>query len=385
MSSKAPWYRRVPVWVVAMVAVLGLVSSTALGMGAYADIQSQSQAALQQSVDDLQARIAEVQPQRDALVLAITNGKQLLADSSGKTLDDAARTALNSAVAQAEAALQQVDEQVTQAQQQLVALATQPASALQLPWETAALAQKISSVPTPEATSVALVVSGVGAQVKAVQSAQSAWQAEQERLAAEAAAAARAAAARAAAARAAAAAQSLAQTGGAMTPSAPAPPSSLAVAAPVTPGFSAENYIAAIAPNAYVVWVANMCAQQYPGQNVYLCGYATVNLNGRNTDRVPITLDSTLADRYAPRVGLVEQPGLSVLVHEAAHARQWFKYGGNIESAWTTSTGLTGRSAVEYMADCATIVKLGYGTGTYIPRGQTCSARDKAEAATLWQ
>jgi hypothetical protein len=379
MSSTAPWYRRVPVWVIAMVAVLGLVSSTALGMGAYADIQSQSQAALQKSADDLQARLADVAPQRAALVLAISNGTQLLADSNGKTLDDVARAALNTAVAQAQAALDQVDAQISQAQGELALLASQPAGAFQLPWETAATAQHIASVPTPEVTRVALVVSGVGAQVKAVQSAQDAWQAEQDRLAAEAAAAARAAAARAAAARAAAAAQTLAQTGGTTTSTTPAAPATVQAAAPVVAGFSSENYIAAIAPNAYVVWVANMCANKYPGQNVYLCGYATVNLNGRNTDRVPITLDSTLADRYANTVGV------SVLVHESAHARQWFKYGGTIETAWTTSTGLTGTSAVEYMADCATIVKLGYGTGTYIPRGQTCSARDQAEAATLWR
>jgi hypothetical protein len=379
VSSTVPWYRRVPVWAVAMVAVLGLVGSTALGMGAYADIQSQSQVALQKSADDLQARLADVAPQRAALVLAISNGKQLLTDSNGKTLDDVARAALNAAVTDAESALAQVDGQIAQAQAELSQLVSQPASAFQLPWENAAKAQQLASVPTPEATSVALVVSGVGAQVKAVQSAQSAWQAEQDRIAAEAAAAARAAAARAAAARAAAAAQTLAQSGGSTTSTAPAPPATVQAAAPVTAGFSSENYIAAIAPNSYVVWVADMCANKYPGQNVYLCGYATVNLNGRNTDRVPITLDSTLAARYANSVGV------SVLVHEAAHARQWFKYGGAIETAWTTSTGLTGAPSVEYMADCATIVKLGYGTGTYIPRGQTCSARDQAEAATLWR
>jgi hypothetical protein len=373
---------RVPVWVLAMVTAVGLVGSTALGMGAFASVQGQSQVALQQSVDTVQARILAVQPQRDALALAISNGKQLLADSNGKTLDDVARAALNSALVDAASFLAQVDAQITQAQSELTQLSSLPESAFQLPWDNAATAERLASLPTPSFENLAQVVSTVGAQIKAVQAAQGAWQAEQDRIAAaaaEAAAAAARAAARAAAARAAAAAQSLAETGGSTTSTTPSAPTSVEASAPVVAGFSAENYIAAIAPNAYVVWVANMCAQQYPGQNVYLCGFATMNLNGRNTDRVPITLDSTLADRYANSVGV------SVLVHEAAHARQWFKYGGTIESAWTTSTGLSGRSAVEYMADCATIVKLGYGTGTYIPRGQSCSARDQAEAATYWR
>ncbi|MEY4102394.1 MAG: hypothetical protein RIR88_528, partial [Actinomycetota bacterium] len=203
---------RVPVWVIAMVAVVGLVGTTTLGMSAYADIQSQSQVALQQSVDDLQSRIADVQPQRSALALAISNGQQLLADSSGKTLDDVARSALNTAVVQAQAALAQIDDQIAQAQAELARLAALPEGSFQVPWENAATAERLAGVPTPEATSVALVVSGVGAQVKAVQGAQTAWQAEQDRIAAEAAAAARAAAARAAAARAAAAAQTLAQS-----------------------------------------------------------------------------------------------------------------------------------------------------------------------------
>jgi chemotaxis protein histidine kinase CheA len=381
MSTKAPWYRRLPVWAVAMIAVVGLVSSTALGMGAYADIQSQSQAALQQSVDDLQARIAEVQPQRDALALAVTNGKQLLADSSGKTLDDAARSALNNAIAQAESALKQVDEQIAQAQQQLVALATQPASALQLPWETTALAQKISSVPTPEATSVALVVSGVGAQVKAVQSAQSAWQAEQERLAAEAAAATRAAAARAAAAAAAAAARTLAESGG-TTSTTPAPPASVQAAAPVQSGFSAENYIAALAPNTYVVWTAGACAAKF-GAGTYLCGWVSIAQGTARNARLPVTLDSDLADRYSNSVGV------TVLVHEAAHARQFYKYGWNMVAPNTTApSNLTGTQPAEFMADCATIAKLGRSTGSYVgPYGslaRSCSAAQIAEAAQLW-
>jgi len=364
-----------------MVAVLGLVGSSALGMGAYADIQSQSLVALQKSADDVQARLADVAPQRAALVLAISNGKQLLTDSNGKTLDDVARAALNAAVTDAESALAQVDAQIAQAQAELSQLVAQPPSAFQLPWENAVKAQQLASVPIPEATSVALVISGVGAQVKAVQSAQSTWQAEQDRLAAEAAAAARAAAARAAAAAAAAAARTLAEAGG-TTSTTPAPPASVQAAAPVTPGFSAENYIAALAPNTYIVWDAGACARQF-GAGTYLCGWVSVSSGARQTDRLPVTLDSTLADRYSNSVGV------TVLVHEAAHARQFFKYGWNMVAPNSTApANLTGTQPAEFMADCATIAKLGRSTGSYVgPNGslaRSCSAAQLAEAAQLW-
>jgi hypothetical protein len=118
-----------------------------------------------------------------------------------------------------------------------------------------------------------------------------------------------------------------------------------------------------------------MCASQF-GPNVYVCGYATVNLRGSNLDRVPITLDSSLTDRYANSVGI------SVLVHEAAHAKQWLKYGPSIMTAYNTLVpGQTGSMPVEWMADCATIVKLGYSTGAYT---RSCTAEQLAEAATLW-
>lgn len=378
MSFILAFFARIPVLVLTGVTAVGLLGSSVLSVQAYTQAQSSSQVAYEQAASQIRARIDASVKQQAALELAISNAKALLDSSNGKTLDETTRAALNAAIADAQRALEQAAAQVVLAQSQLNADAAEQQGFV-LPWQVSAAASELDAAPISADTELAQVVSGVGAKMKAVNEAQAAWQAEQDRIAAEAARAAAAAAARAAAARAAAAAKTLAESGGNTTSTSPAAPTTTQAAAPVSPNFSAENYIAAIAPNSYVVWVANMCANQYPGQNVYLCGYATVNLNGNNTDRVPITLDSTLADRYSNSVGV------SVLVHEAAHARQWFKYGRTIETAWTTSTGLTGRSAVEYMADCATIVKLGYGTGTYIPRGQTCSARDQTEAATFWR
>jgi len=84
--------------------------------------------------------------------------------------------------------------------------------------------------------------------------------------------------------------------------------------------------------------------------------------------------------------------GISVLVHEAAHARQWFRYGNDIitESAKLTvnvppsrrwPNGVTGKDAVEYMADCMTIQNLGYSTGVYT---RSCTAEQLEEARLTW-
>jgi hypothetical protein len=373
------FFGRIPLWGLTAFTAVALVASTLIGVSAFAQVEQQSSVALAQSIQTLQERVASLTPQRDALKLAVDNAQKALDDSAGKTQDEAVRTALSQALFIAQQGLTQTTDALAQAQAELDRNTTQQSQGFVLPWVRSSQAQHLGQFALPAVADIATLVSRLGEHIVAVQEAQTAWQAERDR---QAAAAARAAAARAAAARAAAAAKTLAQSGGAMTPTAPAPPSNQEIAAPVTPGFSIENYIAGLAPNAYVVWVTDMCANKYPNQDVYLCGYATVNLNGANTDRVPITLDRTLADRYTPRQNVQRQVGLSVLVHEAAHARQWFKYGGNIENAWTTSTGLTGRPAVEYMADCATIVKLGYSTGTYT---WSCDARDQAEAATYWQ
>jgi hypothetical protein len=70
------------------------------------------------------------------------------------------------------------------------------------------------------------------------------------------------------------------------------------------------------------------------------------------------------------------------LVHEAAHARQWFKYGSTIIPANEAYTpGIVGKDAVEYMADCATIVKLGYSTNVYT---RSCTQAQLDAAATIW-
>jgi hypothetical protein len=90
---------------------------------------------------------------------------------------------------------------------------------------------------------------------------------------------------------------------------------------------------------------------------------------------VVVLLDEDHIDLYLTEIGL------SILVHEAAHARQHVKYGTYLIRDNEIYTGLVGTAAVEYMADCATIVKLGYSTGAYT---QSCTPAQLEAAATIW-
>lgn len=354
-----------------------LVTSTAFVVGTnYVTTQQSAQSALFDTLASGNEKVTAVTQRAADLELAITNAQNILQDSSGKVLDEASRQALEKSIAQAQQTLKLQKSQLVKLKASVSSLKTPAPLDVLWPYGQQLRAQEVQDSDTTSVDALVKAVMALGGGIQNVQAAQAAWQAEQDRIAAEQAAAeASAAAQAAAAARRAAQAQTLEQTGGSTTPTAPAPPVTAAAAAPVTQGFSAEAYVTALAPNSYVVWDNGMCARQF-GANVYLCGFATVNLNGSNTDRVPITLDSSLTERYSNSVGV------SVLVHEAAHARQWWKYGPSIMTAYNALVpGQTGSMPVEWMADCATIVKLGYSTGAYT---RNCTAEQLAEAATLW-
>jgi hypothetical protein len=172
----------------------------------------------------------------------------------------------------------------------------------------------------------------------------------------------------------------LTDTGGSTAPSAPAPPpvTEEILVAPVEEGDTNRSfiisYIAALAPNSFIEWVPNLC------DGFYVCGRAWVG--GTNTTPVLIELDPELEEIY------INSVGLSVLVHEAAHARQWLKYGALLLSSNAGYLGLPegyteeqAIAAVEYMADCATIVKLGYSTNVYT---SSCTQDQLNAAATIW-
>jgi hypothetical protein len=151
---------------------------------------------------------------------------------------------------------------------------------------------------------------------------------------------------------------------------------------------SIENYVLGLASNTKTTWVCGICA---PGT---ICGRALLpNLaalypgfvgppqNARDA-LVVVVLDENHIDFY------LSQDGLSILVHEAAHARQHLKYGTLLLSSNAAYRGLPAGyteaqaiAAVEYMADCATIVKLDRSTGAYT---SSCTQSELEAAATIW-
>jgi hypothetical protein len=324
-----------------------------IGFQSYAALQSEAQAEMQESIGAGYEELALFLEQQGALALAIRNAGKILNDSEASTLDEVAREKLATAIAYTRTTLRQQQESSRQF--------------------ASTLAKSLRESLRGDSEALLRAVQYLGTSMGAVKAAQVAWQTEQDRIAEAAAAAAAAAAAEKAAAEATArikARRTIAPistvtgSGGATAPSAPAPP-----AAPIAPvaGFDIEGYISALAPNSYISWVDGLC------DGYYVCGRAWVG--GAKTTPVRIELDPALRDIYANRVGI------SVLVHEAAHARQWLFYGSDIISANEALTGITGAAAVEYMADCATIGKLGYSTGTYT---SSCSADQLDAAALIW-
>jgi hypothetical protein len=343
----------------------------AIGFKNYATLQSEAQAEMQESIATGYEELAFFLEQQGALALAIGNAEQILNDSEGTTLDEVAREKLATVIANARTALRQQQESGRQFATTLARAEQNPSNGFVWPADELAASKSLREA-LPDSEALLRAVQSVGTSMRAVTRAQVAWQTEQDRIAAVAAAEAAAAAEKAAAEAATRMAarrtitpiSTVTESGGATAPSAPAPP-----AAPIAPvaGFDIEGYIFALAPNSVIRWVDRLC------DGYYVCGRAWVG--GVKSTPVRIELDPALRDIYENRIGI------SVLVHEAAHARQWFSYGSDIISANEALTGITGAPAVEYMADCATIGKLGYSTGTYT---SSCSADQLDAAALIW-
>ena len=333
----------------------------------------------QERVDELTARIADLE-------LAINNALEIQAISEGETLDEAARDELS---IQIESGKKLWVEQKTKLIELENALATLrslqsadgvwPASATQV-------AQYITEASKANWNLIVSQVSDLGSSITSVQAAQEKWQAEEDRVAAEIEAAKVAAIQKAAA-------ESLARQATDTTSIAAPPSSSEPVDTSSTPSpemLAVQSYFLTLATNVTFLWDPDLCD---PG---FVCGkalpsplnqpidflYASMDWGYSGAPVTPehahvfILLDSSF-DRFYYSTGV----GRSILVHEAAHARQWLKYGKDIITANETFTGLVGIPAVERMADCATIAKLGYSTGAYT---SSCTPSELEAAATLW-
>jgi hypothetical protein len=354
-----------------------LATSTAVVVGTnYVSTQESAQAQVIDTIATGNERVQALTDRAADLELAIKNAQAILTDSSGKVLDDASRQALEKSLAQAQQTLKLQKAQLVKLKASVSTLKTPAPLDVFWPYGKQLRAQEVEDSDTSSIDSLVKAVMALGTGIQEVQTAQAAWQAEQDRVAAEQAAAEAAAAAQAAAAaRRAAQAQSLQQSGGETAPTAPVAPIDNYWTTQIISESDIAPYVQALAANSTLVWIPGECTRIF-GPNTYACGYATVNMYGTSSDIVPITLDSSLTQHYTTRIGL------AVLVHEAAHAKQWLKYGPSIMTAYNALVpGQTGRFPAEWMADCATIVKLGYSTGAYT---QTCTAEQLAEAATLW-
>jgi hypothetical protein len=365
-------------WQLAVAVVAG-VAVIVGGVGIFA-FQSYTQAqisaatAAQSAIEFGEQRIEETSGLIDELELAIRNSEESLVNTVGQTLDEQDREALLAEIetsrdiwVEQKTKLLELEAAVKALKTQL-ALETPPKEALVL------LAERITELANLDWSPSATQIIALGEKINSLKTAQLAWQKEMTRLAdEEAAAQAKEAADRLAQAKTIAATGTLTDSGGSTAPSAPAPPpvGQEILVAPIegdeTNLSFITSYVAGLAPNSFISWVENLC------NGYYVCGRAWVG--GVNTTPVKIELDPALEEIY------VNSVGISVLVHEAAHARQWLKYGSNIIPANEAYTGLVGAPAVEKMADCATIVKLGYSTNVYT---SSCTPSELEAAATIW-
>lgn len=375
-----PWH------VVVATVTAGAVVLSGMGYLAYDTIRT----AQEETISEVQSailtgnkNIAVAETRIADLELALTNAQQILDSSVGKTLDDVAQKALSKEIAEGQETLLSEEEQLAELEDAVDELESFNTEGFFWPGDIQSHEEVFAEIAAASVVEIITQVQDIGLDIKAVQDAQMAWQAEQDRIAAEKAAAEAEAAAQAAAARAAArnaaAKSSLSESGGGTAPSAPAPPAT--PPAPAQAGFNIEAYVLALAPNSFISWVPDLCIQ------FYVCGRAWVG--GTQATPVRIELDPNKREIYGNEVGI------SVLVHEAAHARQWATYGGKIldESLaqapqFAAPVGSTqeemwnaGKRAVEYMADCATIGKLGYSTGAYTA---SCTPDQISRIAGIW-
>jgi hypothetical protein len=346
------------------------------GLGVIANenyIQGQISAAADAefAVELAQLRVEEVSATLDDLELAIQNALEISTEAVGQTSDGKDLEALLADIENAKEIWVKETTRLLELEATVKALRQKIDQGTSSGTTIATLVKAVNDAVSSDWGRIVVQIVSLGEKITSVQVAQALWEQEQEEVAAEKAEAEAAEEAdRLARARTITPTSTLTDSGGSTAPSAPAPPAQEVVVAPVEDGQNLAyitSYVAALAPNSFISWVPGLC------DGYYVCGRAWVG--GVNSTPVRIELDPALYDIYVNTVGI------SVLVHEAAHARQWFKYGSEIITANEGYTGLVGTIAVERMADCATIVKLGYSTNVYT---SSCTPSELEAAATIW-
>jgi hypothetical protein len=361
-------------------AVVSSVAVIAGGVGVFAyqqytQAQFSAAADAEFAVELAQLRIEEVSAALGDLEIAIQNSEEIATQAVGQTLDEKDLEALLAEIENAKEIWVEETTRLLELEAAVKALKQKIDLTASSGTSITTLLKSVNDAVSSNWDRIVVQVASLGQDMSSVQAAQALWEEKQEEIAAEKVAAAEAAEAaeeadRLARAKTITPVSTLTDSGGSTAPSAPAPPAQEVVVEEVQGGENVAfitSYIAALAPNSFVSWVPSLC------DGYYVCGRAWVG--GVNSTPVRIELDPALYDIYVNTVGI------SVLVHEAAHARQWLKYGSNIIDANEAYTGLVGTIAVERMADCATIVKLGYSTGSYT---SSCTPSELEAAATIW-
>jgi hypothetical protein len=361
--------------VVAVVTSITLVG--VVGFVSYATAQSQARDDLMRATKVAETSLLQFETLASGIKESITSAQSVLDASAGKTLSETARTALKKAIELASSRLQTalgaaraLAADVSRTKTNVEDLLVWPPSALeaftQMRESAADLNVELKESRKQLSDRVAVVVQ-----------AQKTWQTEQDRLAAEAAALAAEEAARAQAERLSKPKQinsesTLTPTGGATAPSAPPPPEE---PDPVEEGFDIDAYLSQfLASSDYSIeYVSGLC------NGYYICGRTLVGGGGNPV--IQLDADPLVLDIYSTEAGKY------VLVHEAAHVRQFWFYGtvALMISESGKFVSYPGTAAVEYMADCATIWKIGYALGgTPYPYTSSCTAEQYAEASRIW-
>ena len=168
-----------------------LVTSTAVVVGTnYVATQQGAQAQVIDTIASGNERVKALTDRAGDLELAIKNAQQILTDSNGKVLDDASRLALEKSIVQAQQTLKLQKAQLVKLKASLSNLKTSEPLDVLWPYGQQLRAEEVQSSDTTSVEALVKAVMALGTGIQNVQTAQSAWQAEQDRVAAEQAAAA---------------------------------------------------------------------------------------------------------------------------------------------------------------------------------------------------
>jgi len=409
-AKKQPLKAKLKSWQL-IVAVASSVSLIAAGVGVfsyllYTQAQESTAASAGSAIELGEQRFEELSDLIDNLELAIRNSEETVDNTDGQTLEEQERNDLVAEIEKSKEIWVEQKTKLLELEAAIKSLKSQLASDASSREALVLLTAKIFEIANSDWSPLTSQVVALGERIGSVEIAQEAWKKEQERIiAAETAE-------RLAKARVVPSVSTITEEGGTSAVTSPAPPPANAPPkqGPTSEAFNAsvlqarqdgvnlvafiESYIRELAANVVFDWSNDqLCDSRY------ICGQAEVGisldyLRAEFPELIPmlpggfaveqvviIRLDPRIIDLYLSDNGI----GRFVLVHEAAHARQWLKYGGNIiraNEAYTASSGVQGKPAVEYMADCMTIGYLGYSVvGSYTT---TCTPEEFVAANNTW-